>query len=410
MISFQHPEYWLAALAVLIPLIIHLLNQGIKQEVDFGSLAWLNKEDKSVHTKFKFQNALQWLLRTFLFLILLFMLLNPFWKENVVIDQQHLVVIDKQISESRIINCLDTLNQDKTKIVFNDYALTGVEIPIKQADKLIANIKANEVLNLLNIEKSQPKSLSFIGKKDFFNFEQDTINSNFQITFHLVDENNQNSNVLGTINKNGELSALSLDQTDYLNRIKKQSIISADNNNETLDLSSRDILVIYNESSIAQKNQLLAAFQSLEKYLNVVLIANNKLAKDISDEDDAEYIFNLTESLNYSFTGKQFIQNKNLNLKHIEHLSDNTFLFNINGSRKNEQLPYFLATILFQDEVINQKIKNTLAKTKLPFIQLEKENNPEENIVAHSMMLPLSMLLLLIFFAERFLNYKLSND
>jgi len=419
MISFQHPEYWWAALALLIPLIILLLNKGLKNEIDFGSLSWLKEEEKSLHQKFQFKNILQWLIRTIVFTVILFMLLNPFWKENISIENTAMIVFDKSLTKETVQSIIDTIVVEKNKLVWNDFDLSEVSSSNKNN---MNGINAKEIIALLANELKQPKSLTLIGKNDFFTFTDDTIQSNYPIHFQLV-ENKAAKNKQAYIKQNAKLQQVTLTkQKNDLQQIKKTDVADA-KNAKVYDFSSRSILIVYDESSKVLNNQIVAALKSLEEYIKIELLIESESAntfdnflanKESLNFDIAFWLYSNENNFYLNNIAKQiFIQNDGLNFKEIIQLNEKENLTNFEGLNKNEDLPFYIANLILGNSEIDNLLYENNESLHFPIVinELDEKDLAEiDNTIKHSMLFPLSILLLLLLFAERLLNFKMAND
>lgn len=119
--TFAHPTYLWGLFSLLLPIIIHFLNQGDVKTVKVGSVKYLSEHDTKQSRKIKINEILLLVLRLLLLTLLVFTMAGPKWKmpfKNIPIT--YLIELSL-LQNEQIKSLLDSLPSSQVKLLANGF-------------------------------------------------------------------------------------------------------------------------------------------------------------------------------------------------------------------------------------------------------------------------------------------------
>jgi len=357
---FEDAKYlWLMLMAV-VPLIIHFINRGDKSIVNIGSLEWLKEKNYQQRSYLKFQQFWLWLVRTLIFLLIVFIVAKPYFSNNEKVKNKHLLLVKPDVSYKILNEVFDTLSTDKWNVQWLNWGLETIDLEQKNISNS-NSIHPYEAFQLIKYNGIMPMSATVLGYFNEHQLKFETPKINFKVDWILLPSKNKNITTDLALKKmQGKNEVLEIEQKEYLTKVianKKQS-----ENLLSVDFSLETIVVAYNNSNKQIANLVEAALKAITTYqqisVEIIKVTSKKVDKNIS----GDALFLMDDDFNDDVVLNQFKKiyqyNSRILKNNFINKNDKYVYFNLDKNEIN--IPDLLNEMLFKNEAVDKKY-NALA-------------------------------------------------
>jgi len=409
-VNFSNPIWLWALLALVVPLLIHLINLGKPKAIPFGSLLWLPQKNTKLSRQIKFQKKWLWLIRSLLFMLIAALIAYPYYSQTIQQKNKHILLIQDGVQEKIIQQIEDTISLNQWNVKRLSYGLENfnfkeTNIPFDKA------INPFSILQLLENETYKPLSVKIVGNFNSTDLHGKIPDYSFPVNWILLPSNYSDEYIV-QIQREESSSYLVTDETMHLTKIiEEQNIADIDSNNLVLNLKNKTGLIVYDKKLKSLKESTFAALMALQAYHNLSFNIKESKADDLpADFDNIDLLFWLSELTPPKLNIATKIFYVSVDLPNGTFFQYKPNVLEWSEPIHYNKLPYLLNDMIFYNEFLNKRLEQVdnrpihasfYADERVSYVPspLEYQNKKYQSLVIYCWLL--IMVLLLI---ERYLN------